>query len=46
MDESPETILLIDVEKVLRSKNPSLAKAIPSFLINYLKRIIHQDDIN
>lgn len=48
MDESPEntSALLIDVENVLRSKNPSLAKAIPSFVINYLKRIIHQDDIN
>jgi len=48
MDESPEnkSALLIDVETVLRSKNPSLAKAIPTFVINYLKRIIHQDDIN
>jgi 1-acyl-sn-glycerol-3-phosphate acyltransferase len=36
----------IDVEAVLRSKNPSLAKAIPSFMINYLKRIIHQDELN
>ncbi|HLN21209.1 MAG TPA: 1-acyl-sn-glycerol-3-phosphate acyltransferase [Bacteroidales bacterium] len=36
----------IDVEKVLRSKNPSLAKLIPGFLINYLKRTIHQDEIN
>lgn len=36
----------IDVEKVLRSKNPSLAKIIPAFLVNYLKRIIHQDEIN
>lgn len=36
----------IDVEKVLRSKNPSLAKVVPAFLVNYLKRIIHQDEIN
>jgi 1-acyl-sn-glycerol-3-phosphate acyltransferase len=48
MDQSPEkkSLLQIDVEDVLRSKNPSLAKAVPSFAINYLKRIIHQDDIN
>jgi putative hemolysin len=39
-------ILQIDVGDVLKSKNPSLAKVIPSFLINYLKKIIHQDDIN
>lgn len=38
--------LQIDVRGVLRSKNPSLEKAIPSFVINYLKRIVHQDDIN
>ncbi|HBE40860.1 MAG TPA: glycerol acyltransferase [Bacteroidales bacterium] len=44
--EEKETVLQIDVEKVLESKNPSLAKTIPAFLINYLKRIIHQDEIN
>jgi len=36
----------IDVEKVLNSKNPTLAKAIPPFIINYLKKIVHQDDLN
>ena len=38
--------LQIDVGEVLRSKNPALAKTIPSFLVRYLKRIIHQDEIN
>jgi 1-acyl-sn-glycerol-3-phosphate acyltransferase len=48
MDQPSEKkeLFQIDVENVLRSKNPSLAKVIPSFAINYLKRIIHQDDIN
>lgn len=36
----------IDVERVLKSKNPSLAKAVPGFLINYLKRIVHQEELN
>jgi putative hemolysin len=36
----------IDVDRILRSKNPTLAKAIPTFIINYLKRIVHQDDLN
>ncbi len=36
----------IDVEKVLFAKNPSLAKAVPGFLISYLKRIVHQDELN
>ena len=36
----------IDVEKVLYSKNPALKKIVPGFLVNYLKKIVHQDDIN
>lgn len=47
MNTIPEKKLgTIDVENVLRSKNPSLAKVVPKFLINYLKRVIHQDEIN
>jgi putative hemolysin len=37
---------LIDVEKVLKTKNPSLARMVPGFLINYLKRIVHQEELN
>jgi putative hemolysin len=36
----------IDVERVLSSKNPSLAKMVPGFIVNWLKRIVHQDDLN
>ncbi|MGC1392040.1 MAG: 1-acyl-sn-glycerol-3-phosphate acyltransferase [Bacteroidales bacterium] len=36
----------IDVKNVLHSKNPALARIIPGFVINYLKRIVHQDEIN
>ncbi|HUU99922.1 MAG TPA: hypothetical protein VMW32_03065, partial [Bacteroidales bacterium] len=39
-------VFKIDVEQVLNSKNPSLKKAVPRFIIRYLKRIVHQDDIN
>lgn len=44
--DSLKTSLTIDVEEVIRSKNPALSKALPRFLINYLKRVIHQDEIN
>lgn len=48
MEESSQkkTAGKIDVAGVLKSKNPALAKAVPSFVINYLKRIVHQEDIN
>jgi putative hemolysin len=36
----------IDVKNVLQTKNPSLSRVIPGFLINYLKRIIHEDELN
>ncbi|MBS2212759.1 1-acyl-sn-glycerol-3-phosphate acyltransferase [Carboxylicivirga mesophila] len=36
----------IDIDKVFHDKNPRLKKFIPKFLVNYLKRITHQDEIN
>ncbi len=48
MTESPETndVLKIDVEQILYSKNPALRKAVPGFIVRYLKRIVHQDELN
>jgi len=48
MDTTPDKhkTQLIDVEKVLYSKNPALKKVVPKFIVNYLRRIVHQDDIN
>ena len=39
-------ILQLDVEKILYSKNPAIKKAVPGFIISYLKRIVHQDELN
>lgn len=36
----------IDIEQLIRSKNPGLIKWLPGFVIRYLKRILHQDEIN
>ncbi|MCB9224020.1 MAG: 1-acyl-sn-glycerol-3-phosphate acyltransferase [Crocinitomicaceae bacterium] len=36
----------IDVEKLIASKNPKLLKRTPKFLINYLKKKLHQDEMN
>jgi len=41
-----EDLQQIDVEKVFASKDAKLLKKIPGFLIRYLKRIVHQDEIN
>lgn len=36
----------IDVEKLIESKNPKLLKWLPGFVLRYLKRILHQREIN
>ena len=36
----------IDIQKVLESKAPKLAKKLPRFLVRYLIKIIHQDELN
>lgn len=48
MIESPKEIdvLKIDVEQILYSKNPALRKVVPGFIVRYLKRIVHQDELN
>lgn len=38
--------LFVDVEKVIRDKNRRLGAMMPAFVIRYLKKIIHQDEIN
>jgi putative hemolysin len=36
----------IDIEKIIRDKNPRLLKWIPGFIIRYLKRTLHQEELN
>lgn len=36
----------IEVRKLIASKNPTALKWIPNFVLNYLERILHQDEIN
>lgn len=44
--EEEKTPLQLDVKQIFFNKNPRLARLIPGFLIRYLKRIVHQNDIN
>ena len=36
----------IDVKKIIEDKNKTLAHLLPNFIINYLKRIVHEDEVN
>ena len=37
---------LIDIDKILKDKAGSKAKYIPGFVISWLKKILHQDEVN
>jgi putative hemolysin len=36
----------IDVEKAIGGKNPALLKLLPKFVLKYIKRTIHQNELN
>jgi putative hemolysin len=36
----------IDIEKIIADKNPKLLKRLPKFILNYLKKILWQDEVN
>lgn len=36
----------IDIKNLIGSKNPKLLKWLPNFIVRYLQRILHEDEIN
>ena len=36
----------INIREIIRKKNPALAKITPAFVISFIKRLIHEDDLN
>ena len=41
-----ENILQINLDEIIKSKSSNLYRFLPKILINYLKKLIHQDEIN
>lgn len=41
-----DSLFLIDIDKVLREKAPKYYKYILRFVVSYLKRIVHQEELN
>lgn len=42
----PESEKFINIEKAIASKNPRLLKLLPGFILRYIKRVIHEDELN
>lgn len=36
----------VDIEKAIGGKNPRLLRLLPGFLLRYIKRTVHQDELN
>jgi len=36
----------IDIRNVIHKKNPALAKMMPGFVVSFMKRLIHEDEVN
>ena len=41
-----DTIKKIDIKGLFYAKNKKLARFIPNFIYNYLKKVLHEDDCN
>ncbi len=37
---------LINIDQAIANKNPKLKKMLPGFVVNYIKKIVHQDELN
>ncbi|MCX6296773.1 MAG: 1-acyl-sn-glycerol-3-phosphate acyltransferase [Bacteroidetes bacterium] len=47
-EQSPETLSekFIDVKKAIAGKNPKLLKFLPGFILRYIIRTVHQEELN
>ena len=41
-----DTAKFIDIKEAIKSKNPGLLKMLPQFIVNYLRKTIHEDYMN
>ncbi len=44
--QSSENKNFIDIDEIFKNKNPGLYRWLPPFFLSYLKRVVHQDEIN
>lgn len=45
-ENTSEHAVKVDIREAIRSKNPKLAKLLPGFIINYIRKVVHENDLN
>lgn len=46
MEENDNKVVQINIENIIKSKNEKVYRILPRFIINYIRRIIHEDEVN
>lgn len=46
MSEPRQGITKVDIEGIIKNKNPKLHKRLPRFILNYIKRVTHEKEMN
>ena len=46
MENTDNKTALIDIDKILKNKDAKLHKRLPKFVVNYIKRIVHEKEVN
>jgi 1-acyl-sn-glycerol-3-phosphate acyltransferase len=46
MEQDDNKVIQIDIDRVIKAKSEKVYRMLPKFIINYIKRIIHQDELN
>jgi len=41
-----DNVVQVNIDDIIRGKSEKLYRLLPRFIINYLKRIVHQDEVN
>ena len=36
----------IDIKEIIKKKNPALAKMMPGFVVSFLRKLVHEDEVN
>ena len=43
MENKPQYLI---IEDIIKSKNPALLKILPAFVLRYIKKTLHQNEMN
>ncbi len=46
MESSEIKTRFIDIDLVFKKKSPHIYRLLPSFVLNYIKKVVHQEDLN